>query len=256
MPNGYRIVASTGLDRGDRDYQQDQVTLLVHKRQSSCLLGVLADGMGGRKGGRTASDQVMLTSSQLFERYDPGNDDPQAFLERLAQEAHTVIRLTAASSEEEPHSTVAAFLLQPNGACHWVHCGDSRLYHFKKGQLLFRTLDHSFVQTLVERGELTPEQAEHDARSNILLRCLGTEETPVTSHHKIDRVRAGDALLVCSDGLWHGFAAEELGKVVDFLTPREACEFLISKARERAWGASDNISLIVVKFEPLPVGED
>jgi len=251
MTDGYRIVASTGLDRGDRETQQDQLALLKHPRQSACLLGVVADGMGGRSGGRTASNQVMLTSSQLLARYDPGHDDPREFLERLGQEAHIVIRLTAASSEEEPHSTIAAFLLEPDGSCHWVHCGDSRIYHFRQGTLVFRTQDHSFVQSLVDRGELTPDQAEHDPRSNVLLQCLGTQDAPQLSHHAITRMAPGDALLVCSDGLWHGFSEAELTKVVDFLTPREACEFLVDKARERAWGSSDNISLIIVKFEPL-----
>ena len=70
MSKGYRIQASTGIHRGDRDYQQDQVCLLNHPRHSSCMLAVLADGMGGRSGGRKASDQVMLTARQLFERYD------------------------------------------------------------------------------------------------------------------------------------------------------------------------------------------
>ena len=71
MSKGYRIQASTGIHRGDRDYQQDQVSLLHHPRHGTCLLAVLADGMGGRSGGRKASDQVMLTARQLFDRYDP-----------------------------------------------------------------------------------------------------------------------------------------------------------------------------------------
>ncbi|MCM3377956.1 hypothetical protein M3654_23380, partial [Bacillus licheniformis] len=62
MTKGYRIQASTGIHKGDRDYQQDQVNLLQHMRVANCLLAVLADGMGGRSGGRKASDQVMLTA--------------------------------------------------------------------------------------------------------------------------------------------------------------------------------------------------
>ncbi len=78
MSKGYRIHASTGIHRGDRDYQQDQVCLLHHARIDGCLLGVVADGMGGRSGGRKASDQVMLTTRQLFDRFDPQVDDPSA----------------------------------------------------------------------------------------------------------------------------------------------------------------------------------
>jgi serine/threonine protein phosphatase PrpC len=63
MSKGYRITASTGIHKGDRDYQQDQVNLLSHPRFPGCMLGIVADGMGGRSGGRKASDQVMLISS-------------------------------------------------------------------------------------------------------------------------------------------------------------------------------------------------
>ena len=112
---GYRITAATGIHKGDRDYQQDQVALLSHHTARGCLLAVLADGMGGRSGGRKASDQVMLTAKQLFERYSPTLDDPVATLRQLVLEAHTVIRLTAISSEEEPHSTIAVFLVNPGG---------------------------------------------------------------------------------------------------------------------------------------------
>ena len=68
MSKGYRLTASTGIHKGDRDYQQDQIALLNHPRVNGCMLAVVADGMGGRSGGRKASDQVMLTAKQLFER--------------------------------------------------------------------------------------------------------------------------------------------------------------------------------------------
>jgi serine/threonine protein phosphatase PrpC len=78
MSKGYRITASTGIHKGDRDYQQDQVALLSHPHIAGCMLGIVADGMGGRSGGRKASDQVMLTAKQLFERYSPATDDADA----------------------------------------------------------------------------------------------------------------------------------------------------------------------------------
>ena len=115
MAKGYRLTAATGIHKGDRDYQQDQLALIAHPRFKGCVLGVIADGMGGRSGGRKASDQVMLTAKQLFERYSPEHDDASATLRQLVNEAHLVIKLTAISAEEEPHSTVAAFLINPAG---------------------------------------------------------------------------------------------------------------------------------------------
>jgi len=118
MSQGYRLTASTGIHKGDREYQQDQVALLSHARVNGCVLAVVADGMGGRSGGRKASDQVMLSARQLFERFSPENDSPHELLQQLLKEAHLVIKLTAISAEQDPYSTVAAFLILPNEECH------------------------------------------------------------------------------------------------------------------------------------------
>ena len=251
MSKGYRLTASTGIHKGDRDYQQDQVMLLSHARVSGCLLAVLADGMGGRSGGRKASDQVMMTATQLFERYAPATEDAAATLAQLVQEAHTVIKLTAISSEQEPHSTVAAFLINPGGDCYWAHAGDSRIYHYHGSQFIKRTMDHSYVQTLVDQGEITEEQASVHPQSNILMGCLGTESDPPVANHFIAQLRAGDILMACSDGVWHYFTNEEIGSILSTLSAREATEFLIEKARSRGHGGGDNLSLVVVKLEPL-----
>src|SRR5450830_1895248 len=251
MSKGYRLTASTGIHKGDRDYQQDQVILLNHSRVSGCVLAVLADGMGGRSGGRKASDQVMMTAKQLFERYAPETGDAAATLMQLVQEAHTVIKLTAISSEEVPHSTVAAFLINPGGDCYWAHAGDSRIYHYHGNKFIKRTMDHSYVQTLVNRGELTEAQANVHPQSNILLGCLGTENDPPVSTHFIPQLHAGDVLMACSDGVWHYFTSDEIGSILSTLSAREATEFLIEKARSRGHGSGDNLSLVVVKLEPL-----
>jgi PPM family protein phosphatase len=245
------MTASTGIHRGDRDYQQDQVALLQHARINGCLLGVVADGMGGRSGGRKASDQVMLTARQLFDRFDPATDDANALLMRMVEEANLVIRLTAISAEEEPHSTLAAFLIKPGGECYWAHTGDSRIYHFHGEALVKRTLDHSYVQALVNQGELTEEQANVHPKSNILMGCLGTEAEPPVDTHYIAQLKAGDTLMACSDGVWHYFKSAEIGSVLATLSAREASEFLIEKARKRARGGGDNLSLVIVKLDPL-----
>ncbi len=251
MSKGYRLSAATGIHKGDREYQQDQVAVFNHPRANGCMLAVVADGMGGRSGGRKASDQVMMTARQLFERYAPETDDAAAMLAQLVQEAHIVIKLTAISAEQEPHSTVAAMLINPAGDCHWIHAGDSRIYHFHGNTLVRRTLDHSYVQTLVNRGEITEEEASVHPQSNILMGCLGTESDPPMETHFIPQLRPGDILMACSDGVWHYFNNEEMGSVLASLSAREASEFLIEKARVRASGGGDNLSLVIIKVEPL-----
>ncbi|MCL1961410.1 MAG: protein phosphatase 2C domain-containing protein [Desulfovibrionaceae bacterium] len=255
MNASYRLSAATGLHKGDREYQQDRVELLAHTRANGCVMGVVADGMGGRTGGRKAADQVMLTARQLFDRYAPDQEDAGALLHQIGIESHMVIKLTALSAEEEPHSTMAAFLIKPGGECNWVHTGDSRLYHFRGSTLVRRTKDQSYVQALIDQGELTEEKAIAHPQGNVLLCCLGTDDTPRLEAHYIPRLQIGDSLLACSDGIWPYFTPEELGTVLHSQPPREASQFLVEKARARAMGGGDNLSLAIVKVEPLEPGK-
>jgi serine/threonine protein phosphatase PrpC len=250
MSSHFRLAGATGTHQGDRAYQQDRVALLVHPRFNGCLLGIVADGMGGRSGGRKASDQVILTAQQLFEQFVPYHEDAQALLRRIAEEAHLVIGLIALSAEQEPHSTLAAFLINPRGDCHWVHVGDSRVYHYRGRELLQRTSDHSYVQGLVDSGELTEAEANVHPKSNILLGCLGTQDAPPVTLHSVERLEPGDIVMACSDGLWHYFQSHEIASALVDLAPRDAAQALVSGARRRARGGGDNLSLALVRMEP------
>src|SRR5574341_1301240 len=200
MAQGYRLSAATGIHRGDRMYQQDQVEILPHSRVPGCLLAIVADGMGGKSGGRKAADQVLLTARQLFERYAPAKDDGAEALKQLVLESHLMIKLTAITAEEEPHSTVAAFLINPTRDCDVIHAGDSRVYHFRGPDMVSRTTDHSFVQRLVDEGQITEEEANTHPQANLLTGCLGTYQDPPLTLQHIDRLEIGDSLLACSDG--------------------------------------------------------
>ncbi len=248
---GYRLSAATGMHRGDRAYQQDQVQIIGHAQVRGCALAVLADGMGGKSGGRKAADQVILTAQQLFERFAPGIDDAGDLLKQIVMEAHLMIKLTAITAEEEPHSTAVAFLIGPTRGCDIIHAGDSRVYHFRGAELLSRTVDHSYVQRLVDEGQLAEADANTHPQSNLLTGCLGTQQDPPLTVTRIERLEFGDSLLACSDGLWHYFTPRELGTIVHTLPPREASEMLVTKARQRARGGGDNLSLALVRIEEL-----
>ena len=247
----FRLSAATGLHRGDRAYQQDQVEIIQHPRVEGCVLCIVADGMGGKSGGRKAADQVLLTGRQIFERFVPGQDDAADMLKQLVQEAHLMIKLTAITSEEEPHSTVAAFLIGTDLSCDVIHAGDSRVYHFRGAEMMKRTIDHSFVQRLIDEGKITEEAANTHPQANLLTGCLGTHADPPISPWHIDRLEYGDTLLACSDGLWHYFTPKEVGAILHALPPREASEMLVGKARQRARGSGDNLSLALARIDPM-----
>ncbi len=250
-PQTFRLSAATGLHRGDRAYQQDQVEVMVHPRINGCVMGIVADGMGGKSGGRKAADQVLLTARQIFDRFVPLQDEAAEMLRQVVTESHLMIKLTAIAAEEEPHSTLAAFLVGPGMDCDIVHAGDSRVYHFRGAELMRRTVDHSFVQRLIDEGKITEEAANTHPQSNLLTGCLGTQADPPTALWRIDRLDYGDTVMACSDGLWHYFTPKEIGAIVNTLPPREACEMLVSKARQRARGGGDNLSVALARVDPL-----
>ncbi|MEN9544397.1 MAG: hypothetical protein RLZZ598_1230, partial [Pseudomonadota bacterium] len=106
-------------------------------------------------------------------------------------------------------------------------------------------------QRLVDEGQISKEEANTHPQANLLTGCLGTNQDPPVTVHRIPMCEQGDSLLACSDGLWHYFTPRELGAIVHTLSPREAGEMLISKARHRARGGGDNLSLALVRIEAL-----
>jgi serine/threonine protein phosphatase PrpC len=247
----FRFSAATGLHRGDRAYQQDQVEVIPHPRTQGSVMAIVADGMGGKSGGRKAADQVLLTARQIYERFAPLEDDPADMLKQVVTESHLMIKLTAITSEEEPHSTIAAFHVGPDMHAHVIHAGDSRVYHFRGAEMMRRTIDHSFVQRLIDEGKISEDAANTHPQSNLLTGCLGTHADPPIALWHIEKLEFGDSLIACSDGLWHYFTPKEIGAILHALPPREASEMLISKARQRARGGGDNLSLALARVDPL-----
>jgi PPM family protein phosphatase len=248
MTKAISFSASSGIHQGDRESQQDRVGLFRNAREPDCILAIVADGMGGLTGGRKASDQVMLTADQIFKSFDSQSDNPAQLLERIALDSHIVIGLTAMASTDQPHTTYASFIVTAAGACHWAHVGDSRIYHFRQGRLVKRSRDHSYVQSLIDREEITPAEAVNHPKSNILTQCLGSKIAPEVTHHSISKLLNGDVIMACSDGIWPYFNDAELASIFAIYNPREATELIIATARARSRQRGDNLSIAIVKY--------
>jgi serine/threonine protein phosphatase PrpC len=244
----FKVSACTAEHIGDRSDQQDRVAILTSRRNSGALLAIVADGMGGRSGGRMASDQVIATADSLFQELSDQDSGMRALLEQIASEAHTVIRLTALASEKEPHSTVVALIVKKDYAI-WAHAGDSRLYFFRAGRLVHRTEDQTYAAKLHAEGKVSAAELAANKYKNILVSAIGISREPQLIVAEASDLRVGDAFLLCSDGLWAYFEDHELGSLLHSLPPREASEHLVRIARERAQGRGDNLSLAIVKLE-------
>jgi serine/threonine protein phosphatase PrpC len=246
------IDACVAQHQGDRKEQQDRVALLPHPKSGGVALAVVADGMGGHTGGALAAQQVLHTATTNFEQFSMSGDSAKTLLESTFNEAHMLIKASRFINEKDPHSTAVMLLLQP-GQASWAYCGDSRMYWFRGERLLFRTTDHSYVETLVAAGRMTAEQALVHPYHNILTSTLGASEPPTIEHGNADDLRPGDAFVLCSDGLWGYFSDAEIGAVVATYSARRASDVLINRARTRAHGDGDNASLVIIKL--LPVSE-
>lgn len=246
------VDACAAQHQGDRKEQQDRVAILPHARARGVALAVVADGMGGHTGGALAAEQVVHTAKTNLDQFATAEESSQRMLENSMREAHTMIKASRFMNEKDPHSTAVMLLLQP-GRVTWGHCGDSRLYHFRGKKLVGRTIDHSYVEHLLAAGKITQEQALNHPNRNVLLASLGGQDDPKITLAEVTEPAAGDAFVLCSDGLWAYFDDEELGSLVADNSARQACEILIDKARQRAKGSGDNLSLAIIKLnEALP----
>ena len=236
---------------GDRQEQQDRVAIITSPRNPGAMLAIVADGMGGRTGGRMAADQVVSTAENLFKDMTERDSTFRDMLLHLAAEAHTVIRLTAISSEKEPHSTLCALIIKKNYAI-WAHAGDSRLYFFRGAKLVHRTEDHTYAEQLRLEGRYEDAEIAAGRYKNILVSALGINKKPKIVIGEDAALREGDIFLLASDGMWAYFEDDELAEILAQFSPRDASERLVSLARERAEGRGDNLSVAIIKLEPQP----
>jgi serine/threonine protein phosphatase PrpC len=248
--NPYKIEAGTAQHIGNRPRQNDRAALFTGVRAPGYMMAVLADGVAG---GATAAEQVLHTAKQLFDEFTPG-DNPDvarlaALLRAIVHETHLVIKMNGVATQTEPHATFAALIISPAGQAVWAHVGDSRVYRFQQGECKWRTSDATYIDYLMETDKLPAESARNHRHSKLLVNVLGNSRkepfVAIGSHEGLD---AGDAFLLCSDGLWHFFTDAELGAVLGKNAPRQASELLISKAGERAQGKGGNCTMAIVKL--------
>lgn len=240
---------------GGREEQQDSVATFSAGDGDSHLL-VLADGMGGHKGGHLASDIVISIAQKAWEEYQQGEavkashrDGPKQFLLHICKQAHHTINDLGHKKNLSPRSTCV--LLYINGKkAWWAHLGDSRLYHFRRKKLLLRTKDHSVVQMLVDLGRISDaEMATHPDQSR-LLKGLGGDSAIKPDFGQAS-VRPGDSFVLCSDGFWEHIVPNKIAKILlctDFPLKTRVKQ-LVKDVLEDGGIKGDNISVAVAHLE-------
>jgi protein phosphatase len=209
-------------------------------------LFVVADGMGGAQAGEVASHIAV----EVFERGLPDAGDPEERLAQRVREANSKIheRSLAEHGREGMGTTITAVWLEDSQAS-IAHVGDSRAYLFRDGELRRLTQDHTLVDELVRRGKLTEEQAAEHPQRSIITRALGPEPD-VDIDTLTYAVRAGDVLLLCSDGLTAMIPEERIAEILGSSgSLDEAGNRLIDDAN--AAGGRDNITVVACRLEEV-----
>lgn len=240
-----------------REKNEDNVLI-----SSDLGLGVVADGMGGHSAGEIASNIAVSVLAETVRKVNNGQlKIPDNFLPKLenterkilmaANLANAAIYSTAQSSEvyRMMGTTLTGVLFDKDSAIA-VHVGDSRLYLFREGKIVQITTDHSLAMEHVRRGLLTRAEADRSKIQNVLTRAMGIKKNIEFDLLKFP-VRAGDTLLLCSDGLYKGLSEAEMGTL---LTAGKAvsivklCKHLVRVSNEQ--DGQDNISAVLIKILP------
>jgi len=231
--------------QGPRAEQQDSGVCLHDHGQGTALL-VVCDGVGGRSGGRMASQKVTELAAEIWNERRGSFTNPPEDLAALCVVAHERINSAGAKLRIFPRTTIVALYLTPTQAW-WVHSGDSRLYHFRDGQFIERTEDHSFLEMMVQHGAVKEEDMGSHPDQNTLLQSLGGEPYVLPSSGEA-QITPGDGFLLCTDGFWERTKPEEMAALV-FAARQQAAALLthaVECAVERNGPKGDNVTAAVV----------
>jgi serine/threonine protein phosphatase PrpC len=233
---------------GARPTNQDRVGYCY---TSEALLLLLADGMGGHQLGEIGSTLALQAMSALFqEQAQPTINNPQHALDDMVFAAHHALQHYRAEQRlaESPRTTIVVALIQDHHA-YWAHCGDSRLYWLRNGQILARTRDHSHVERLIKEGRLNPAARLTHPDRNKLFNCLGAPTLPRVEQAAPVLLKAGDQLLLCSDGLWGAVAEHDLAYRLCTQELEQAVPELVRSATAVGGKNSDNVTALAMTWQ-------
>ena len=236
-----RVVAAAATDIG-RVREQNEDSFLVEEP-----LFAVADGMGGHRGGEVASRLALQTLESLFRRGSGDLDEQVQEANRAVFERSMLDRRVAGMG-----TTLTAALFEGDRV-RLAHVGDSRAYLLRDGELHQLTEDHTLVRRMVAEGEITEEEARVHPHRNVMTRAIGTDMW-VDVDDLVVEMRAGDRLLLCTDGLTGMVPEDRIREVlVDTPDPQLAADRLVAEANEA--GGVDNITVVLVDLHDEPTAE-
>ena len=186
--------------RGKRQNNEDAVSLL---EGSNSLLAVVADGLGGHEAGEVASNHAVATLNRLLQAQTPEEDELIDAIRQANQEIYEM-----QNAQSHMRTTVAALWLGDYRTIA-ANVGDSRIYQFRNGRIVYQSTDHSVAQMAVLVGEVEKSELRRSKDRNKLIRVVGEANPPKVDCVELT-VQAGDRFLLCSDGFWEPVTEERM----------------------------------------------
>jgi serine/threonine protein phosphatase PrpC len=233
--------------QGPRQYNQDR---LAYSYSKDALLLVVADGMGGHRHGEIAAQLAVTTMTDAFQRLAvPMLSSPAKFLIDHMQQIHDMIDQLTQERElvESPRTTIVAAVVQ-RGVLYCAHVGDSRLYHFRDGHLLYRTEDHSIVQSLYSKGIINKDDMSTHPYRHKVYSCLGGDVPPKIDLSDRHELAEGDTILLCTDGVWGAVADEHIKRILNSPSIADGITKLLDQAENASQDQGDNMSAIGLQW--------
>jgi len=237
-------------DRGSvRTENQDSV-FVTEVRSRSCLAAVVCDGMGGVHGGKLASELAVSGYMAELRRSLIAGDDKKPNLAAAMDAAcvaanQVVYGYSVANTENAGMGTTLVAVTIRGRTAEIIHIGDSRAYLIEKKTIRRLTKDHSVVEEMVERGQISPEEAEHHPQKHLITRAVGVDPQ-VSADHTTIKLRFGSKLLLCSDGLSNALTDQEILDICrESRRPDRVCRRLAAAALNHH--AGDNITAVIVQ---------
>ena len=239
-----RILGKTDIGKA-REMNQD--SFYISSENDEIKLFILADGMGGYKGGEIASKLAVISAKNFITNNFPKLIKEKEEILKLISDAieyanFVVYEKSKESPEISDMGTTLDICLIYNNKVFIGHIGDSRVYRIRKNVIRKLTNDHSYVAQLVKEGKITKEEAYNHPRKNMLLKAIGCSSL-VEPDVMYKGFIKDDILLMCSDGLTNMLKDEEIYQIL-LENPEKPVDVLIKKANEA--GGSDNITTIIV----------
>ena len=188
--------------KGRRQNNEDHIYPLSELASSEQQLFIVCDGVGGAEKGEIASALACESIQTFFATFSEG-DPSEAFIHKAIQYTETRFdEYVAAHPEARGMATTLTLVYSGESGITVAHIGDSRVYQFRNGQPVFRTEDHSYVNTLVQSGQITPEEALNHPRRNVITRAiLGCDHPAQADIAHLTDIQPNDYLFLCTDGV-------------------------------------------------------